>query len=289
MHRNDSINRLQFASPAELVEFVKTGDTADYLTDNYLEDFFGKTTGTEAMRKAITGDDSFVPEAQKLIASMSLDVELSMTVDEPDVVGCYPVAAEFIAGIPECMRMPTKVGSDRAPLSIFLDMTTSHSIKPSEYKTRGLAVLALVIALSSVRPIQLEIGCVMGSDSNHKIGTGEKVSMISTIINTAPLDLATAAWAVTDVAFARRLIYGASYKAHGFTGSWPSLHGVGYAEPQSAKHIKRVTELLDLPGETLYLPAIADKDEDTQLALTNPSAWVQKWFNRYTEQVAELA
>ena len=285
MYRNDNTNRIQFSSITELAAYCqKNREKTDYF-DRTNDKFFGTTTGSEALAMCFSGDDALIPEAKKMIDDILVDAALPTMMDEPEVAGCYPVAAEFLSGIPECMRMPSRVGSEQAPLSIFLDLTVSAGVTPKQYKQRGIATLALVLALSAVRPIQLEVGCVMGASKEAKGLPGESVSIVSVVINTAPLDISTAAYALTNVAFIRRLIYGASIVEHRFTGGWPVLKGAEYAEPQSKPHIKRVTEILDLPGETFYMPAICIEDAGFQQAVNRPAEWVRKHFERFANQL----
>ena len=205
MLRNDSINRVRFDSLTELADYAEkhcagTSSMSENARGRRAE-FYGTTTGHQCLRNLRKGNDSNVAEAQRLLDQFSADLELSQVQDEPTVAGCYPVVAEFLSGDPECMRLPSPVGSDSAPLSVFVDLTCSGGIRHDLMRRRGIAVLAAVMALSARRPITLEVGCVMGAYRDAPgLNPGENVSIISAVLDTSPLDLATAAWCLSDVA-----------------------------------------------------------------------------------------
>jgi len=285
---NDSINRVRFDSLTELADHAErhfaTGDSMSRDARGKRAAFFGTTTGAQCLRNLRKGDDRNVAEAQRLLDQFSADLELAQVQDEPTVAGCYPVVAEFLAGEPECMRLPSPVGSESAPLSVFVDLTCSAGIHHGQMRQRGIAVLAAVMALSARRPITLEIGCVMGA-SRHAAGlkSGEDVSIISVVLDTSPLDLATAAWCLSDVAMARRVMYGASRYFHSMTGDWASLEGAQYAAVQSEPYCQRVRELLDLPGDTLYLPAVSNAESGNHAEVfRNPIKWCESIVQQFS-------
>ena len=108
------------------------------------------------------------------------------------------------------------------------------------------------------------------------------MSMVSVVIDTAPLDLATAAWVMSDVAAARRLMYGASTVLHQFHGGWPSLDGASYAAVESDAYCARVRELLALPGDTLYLPAVSSAEHGNHSKVfKNPLKWAEDVVRRF--------
>lgn len=289
MLRNDSINRARFDSLTELADYLQPHlRTCQYLEDSSPR-FYGSTNGEQALRFARLGDERNVAAAQAMLDKFSAELELTTVADEATVAGCYPVVAEFLSGEPECMRLPSASHSESAPLSIFVDLTCSATIRPEQMRQRGIAVLAAVLALSARRPVTLEVGCVMGA---HKSADGlgkDRVSMVSAVLDTAPLDLATAAWVLSDVAAARRLMYGASLLMHEFDGNWPRFRGAGYGAVESDAHCARVRELLDLPGETLYVPAVSNTDDGNYAEVfKSPITWVESIVRRFGGAVRDL-
>ncbi len=275
MYYDQNTNIISFATAAEMAS--KATGWQRYMAreciNGYDPKFYGRTTGSEAMRFAKDGNEASVPAAQRMLDKLNLEITTETTVDLPDLMGCYAVVPEFLSGEPECMRMPTLQGSAAAPLTVFLDVTTSMTITPTQYRNRGLAALALTMALTQSRPVTLEIGCVMGSDREID---GEQFCAARVRIETAPLDLATAAWMLTDTAAARRLVYGAAYEHCEFNGEWPKWNGVPYASPQSAAYVHRAKTLLGLGDTDLYLPAVCGADADATLCFTQPIEWVRK-------------
>lgn len=276
MLRNDDINRVRFDSLTEMVRWIRANSAESHnMTQTKLK-FYGRTTGEQALHFAQFGNDKNVAEAQRLMDQFSAELALTAYADEPTVAGCYPVVAEFLAGEPECMRLPQEVNADSAPLSVFVELTCSATIEPAAMRTRGVAILAAIMALSAVRPITLEVGCVMGASRRASGLNGERVSLVSVMLDTAPLDLATAAWMLSDVAAARRLIYGAAHVLHDFNGQWPEFFGAEYGAVESEAHCARVRELLDLPGDTLYIPAVCNYGNGNATSVfANPLKWCE--------------
>jgi hypothetical protein len=289
MYRDDSINRVQFDSSAELADWLES-NRCTRVQAHDIRSFYGSTTGPKALQYARAGNDSAVRDAEALLGRLALNLETSRWVDVADVAGCYPVVPEALAGEPECMRTPATQGDESAPLSVFVDLTCSGGVKAKDMRTRGVAALAAVMALAAVRPVSLEVGCVMGCDSRAPgLDAKERASIVSCRINTAPLDLATAAWLLSDVAAARRLFYGASELLHGFDGQWATLRGSRYGAVESPAYVARVRELLALPGETLYLPAVSMTEEGNAAeVLRDPLAWVEKTVAKFSGELAAV-
>jgi hypothetical protein len=285
MLRDDSINRVRFDSLTELAGFMRQHTDVHYLSlSGTRTKFYGNTTGEQALHYAVHGNDRNVPAAQQMLDRFAAHLEMTTLSDEPTVAGCYPVVAEFLAGEPECMRLPAATQHEAAPLSIFVDLTCSAGIKPSAMQTRGTATLAAVMALSARRPITLEVGCVMGAYRKAPgLRSGEQVSLVSVVLDTAPLDLSTAAWVMSDVAAARRLVYGASSVLHDFDGSWPTLDGCDHGAAESEPYCERVRELLALPGDTLYLPAVSSTDYGNHAQVfRDPLKWAEGIVTRFS-------
>lgn len=290
MLRDDSRNRIRFDSLPEFVTWLKANDTGSYRMTAKDKHFFGDTSGPQALHFAACGNDANVPEAQRLLDQFSAELETLAWQDEPTVAGCYPIVAEFLAGEPECMRLPTLVGSEAAPLSVFVDLTCSGGVTPAEIKTRGIAVLAAVMALSAVRPVTLEVGCVMGTTAKGapKALKGERVSMVSVVLDTAPLDLSTAAWMLSDVAAARRLMYSVSEILHDFSGNWPTLKGAEHGASGSEAYAARVRTLLDLPGDTLYVPAVSSFEfGNARDIFDNPIKWAERTVQQFGRSIQQ--
>jgi hypothetical protein len=87
---------------------------------------------------------------------------------------------------------------------------------------------------------------------------------------------------------ARRVMYGVSSWFHGFTGSWPEFTGVQYGAAQSDAYCQKVREFLDLPGDTLYLPAVSSTESgNAAQVFKDPIGWCQSIVDQFSRTLAE--
>ena len=217
----------------------------------------------QAWRYAREGDLSAVAASDALLDKMEaygLATVKAQWVD--DVAGATPNVQAYVAGVPLTMRRRTKAASNAAPLAIIVDLATSAFINVEQARKRGVAILALVRALSQRRPV--ELWACSGLDAD-----GCKNACFLTVrIDTAPLDLARAAYCLTNVGFPRRILYGLASGEFGFNGHWPFGRGrLSRSEMEAclAPAFQHVTQTLCIPGAHM-----------SNEALDNPEAWLAK-------------
>lgn len=177
------------------------------------------------------------------------------------VCGAIPNVPAFVAGQPLNMRRRIRSESEFSPLAIVVDLTTSASITADQIRARGIAILALVRALSAVRPIELWACVMLDADSRTNCST------VAFRIETAPLDLARAAHILTHASVPRRLLYGIAEKAHRFAGGWPYDKKASHRPHMAAI----IAPAFSHVTETLCVPSLLNADE----SVTNPVAWIE--------------
>ena len=217
-------------------------------------------TAAQILERARHGDASLVPNAEKLIDALSVSIDIPEREIIADVAGGWPSVPDFIAGHPDCMRRRIAVESESSPVAIWVLVTASYSVTPAELEQRGTAILALCMALSRMRPIELNIVSV----DTARNGTE---SVVTAPVNTTPLDIATAAYALTSAGFFRGLCFGLATKLHGITGRWPRAY-----KTDRAAYLKGL--LARLGGDTerdLIIPGAYSGDP----LLDDPVAWVK--------------
>jgi hypothetical protein len=168
--------------------------------------YFGHETAADSIAKAISGDPARVADAERLLSQISAEIDVPERPWIADCAGAYAVVPDFLAGMPDCMRRRDTVEQDESPVRILCSVAASMTLDADTLMRRGCAVLALVIALSRIRPVELSVYCAVADDDAE--------SVIVAAINTQPLDLATAAYALTSAGFARRLCYNLSRHHH---------------------------------------------------------------------------
>jgi hypothetical protein len=273
---------MQKSSTQKVIRFDDSTDLAAHIKRNNIEyhddnaSWFGNITHSQALTMATKGDDSQVAAAEALMEKFSAEIETSQYSDEPSVAGCYACVPEALMGEPECMRVPELVGSESAPLSIYVDITSSATISADQIRKRGVAVLAAVMALSATRPISLHVITVMGGGKANS--DGDEFNIVDVTIPTAPLDLATAAFALCHVGFARRLFYAVAMKEFKFDGSWPSFKGVPYADSRCEAYGAKVRKYLEIDGDVLLIPPANAAEPEIY---TVPETWVRKQLEKF--------
>lgn len=220
----------------------------------------GNMSLPEACNMAKTGDIKLVEKSDKLLSQFErFSFDAPMKAWQRDVAGHRPDAPAFIAGHPAAMRRRVRLVSQAAPLAVLVDLTMSAGVSNSDIERRGAAILALCRILAGRRPVELWAGCM--TDAN-----GRDACAMFARIDTAPLDLARAAFAMVSPAFPRQMLYSLARGAHGFQGHWPfSDHNVG------RKYFADIMRpALPHIGEVLAIPAIHMADNIAK----NPEQWI---------------
>jgi hypothetical protein len=180
----------------------------------------------KASDKCINGGDTkLVSEAEKLVREFEaeIDIEKLMPSWELEVAGAFPLVPAFVAGEPDNMFQLVEVASNKAPLTIWVCVTSSAGISDKELFNRGMAITALFMALSSVRAVSLNI--FSGLSSGY-YGNSKANNVVSVALDN-PVVLGEAAWSQSQQEFARGLTY--SWLEHEFHagGGWPADIGHG--------------------------------------------------------------
>lgn len=220
----------------------------------------------ETLRKhASQGDESLVSASEKFLAEIEDQVPLSRGwTNVEDVVGAIPNIPAFLAGHPQHMRRRQRVARDTAPLTIYMDLTSSAALSAVTVQKRGIVLLALVRMLVEHRPVSLMVGTSKG-----RYGVS---GTIAWRIDTTPLDLARAAYHISSTTMARGFGYGVDDAIHETGGSWPfgsyDLHC-----KTAAARLQAVTDI----GEVMYIPPIFVADEMVQ----RPVEWLKRVMAKY--------
>ncbi len=225
----------------------------------------------QCVERAVSGDESYVSNAEKILDQ--LDVELPetkcfQTIRSP--FGGRVNLGDWLAGSPDPMRRRKRVNTDIAPIKIVVSTTCSASVPAAVMEKRGHAILALLMKLQTVRPIQL----YLLTELDGHIGWHHQLIRIES----QPLALGVAAFGLCNVGFARHLTY--NYAAHkdGSHGKWPSQYACD--APRYTALIRQRAELSD---EDLIIASAHSSDE----MVVRPLEWIKKQLAHYTNQEDE--
>lgn len=191
----------EFANTQDLCKTVMAGTYTSNFIDNAKQPRYSKWSGDTIdgwMRKSQFGDTSYADRAQKYVdqfANLAL-ADYAPTMDYNTQVGVLDYQAA-LAGDPMCLYGPTVDETDKSPVHIYLDCWTSCTVSPRVMETRGIAVLALALALSIYRPVIVKTVTGLA----HKSGDANVIMTCN--VPTAPMDLGIAAWQLSNPAYFR--------------------------------------------------------------------------------------
>lgn len=270
-------NVMFFDSPADAARY--------HLEHNCYRDiddlsWYGNETADDSRRYATTGKSDGIADALSLKARLAVTAVTEQYQDEPDIMGCYPVVPEAIAGIPDCMRMPTAVESSRAPVRIFASLTTSSGVTAAQLMQRGVALLALAAAVAAQRPCDLYVFNESALD-NGKTIDGHSVHFIAVRVPVQNGVLSQTAYPLTSAGFARRICYDIRTKDGG-SPHWPVLRQKngrtlsGVDDMRAPEYIAIAREIMGLNERDIYVPGLHLYDD----LMTKPEQWIARELAR---------
>lgn len=246
------------------------GDMADFLAlakdaGFYLPHPWKGGMGSHGVNAAIEhGHLPSAEQSEKFLAEVENLIPAAPTARHEiidDVVGAFPNVPAFIAGQPLSMRRKVKRPNEFQPIAVVVDLTSSAVIKAATVAKRGAAILALVRALASRRPVELWIGC--GLDANRMNNALWQFYKM----DTAPLDLARTAFMLAHPGACRgamhQIAFGPAYK---FEGNWP--YGTGPVREDKFRAI--LAQAMPHVADVIACPSIYMTDQ----SVSDPVAWI---------------
>lgn len=268
---------IRYDSPAELrADYIRRNARANTSTHSGRAnvEWYGGETIADTLRLTEFGDTKLVPKAEALLDKLDTAIETSRRTWEPAPAGAFVCVPDVLAGHPTPMRRLIYQQDETSPITILVNTSSSAGINADTLQKRGIVILALVMALSRLRPVSLQQLAIM-----HGIQDGETI--FTSQINTAPLDLATACYVLTSAGFARELTYCLGRSYNRFNGGWP--REFDYGRPD--KYYTSVQQKLGLdPTKTLVIGAAQLGDE----LLSDPVRWINKQIAHFTSQGDEV-
>jgi hypothetical protein len=227
----------------------------------------GGMSGKDSVQCLRTCDLSGVKAADEYLSKIEglLRFETKRWRNVMDVTGGAPDVPSFIAGHPLNMRRRQRQVSQQGPLAVVCDLTSSGSISAEHVRMRGCAILALVRALTNLRPV--ELWAVVG------LGRSGLAVEILTRINTTPMDLARAAHMLTHPSVSRGLGYGYCQEAHQSGGNW-NFGDISLQRKTARESFMRV---IPFAADVLYVPPIYGEDK----AISDPVAWLKDMLKEH--------
>lgn len=236
------------------------------------QEWNGNLAFKQALRIAETGSEESAKLTQTFMDQIEIDLELPesrISVWRDDVAGSYPLIPSYLSNSPTPMKNRKRIITDIAPIRLFVTTILPVWIKGPEMTKRFSAILAFVLLVQRVRPIELH--CVCATTSGN---TGDPFDLIDIEVPSKPLGLAHAGF-VAHPAFTRCLQY--SYAIHKF--------GTKANIPIACDVESEIMTQLGVTDQDLYFPLVDRQD----ILMTKPVEWIKLMINRFmTDQVSPL-
>lgn len=261
-----------FESPAEFAS------AADRLEQKYEDRSWTGETWELSIRRAIHGRADLVREAEAAVESVRRRIPSPRSVWAPSVAGAYPVVPEAISGVPEPMRRRVRAYASNAPVRLFVDLVSSAGVNHDQLARRGAAALALVMALSDERAVELHAVVGLGCSSSRC------VCVIK--LQTAPLDLASVCHALTSAGFARNLGYSLCWDAANKPEPrrrYDWMFGYFPSGDARAAYVRQLKAIVGASEADVVVPPAFLGDE------TDPVAFVLRGLAEHDAQLGETA
>jgi len=236
----------------------------------------GHKSGEQALASLKNGSMEHLAAAEQILDQLRVEGILSsgLRTWQPSVTGAFPNVPNAIANVPESMmrRQSSDFASMSSPLHIVVQVDISGGMDAKQIRNRGIAVLGLVLALQSMRPVTVSVF----SNLQPTDKTSAHASLIT--LESAPLDLDRATYMLCNVEFPRQLCYGIGCESAGIKHT-PGLLRWGWNKiPTDKKTIEAVREMLQLSPDDIYIPGGHITDD---LMLNKPVEWVKQQIEKH--------
>ena len=249
-----------FDGPENYAGYLK--DIPARFHDNFSSSFAGGTFD-QALNKLIHGDTHGLAKAQSIIDQMQ-DQQIFSLMSQSivsDVVGFMPNVPNALMGAPKDMYNIAQVEDETlvSPIKVFVETTVSGGLTHDELINRGVAIIAFVLAMNMVRPVELYVASFGRTESSTENGAIVRIP-------TSPIDLDRAVYMLAGVGYCRQLMFTTVC----YQSNWPDSHGIPFA--RNCRDICKCE-----PHDVL----IEGGHLNDKLMLRDPIAWVKQMIEKH--------
>lgn len=202
---------------------------------------------------------------------------------ETNIAGFVPCVPAYLSGQPETMfdLIETEQRAPITPIRIVIETNVRSYVTHEQILNRGLSIAAFVMALNTIRPVELY---TLGANAADR-GPGSYGAYGCMVkVFDSYMDISKALFMLCEVGFARAInltAVGYLLNDPGFTG-W----SVFRKKRGAADYDAAVKELLDLGPDDVFLCGAAISNG---LVLTDPIAWVNRMVRQHSGKEGQVA
>lgn len=218
----------------------------------------------EAMGLAVTGDPRLVSAQSEAVNRVAAGLANAPTMaSERHFSGARVDVAAYLGGNPRCMVRRIRAPRPVRHVSVYVAGQCGADISAQNMLVRGATIVGLLEALQT-QQIGVNLYVVVGT---HGRTDGSCFQVIQ--IDSQPLDLSVASFALAHPAFARNVAYTLARSLDGFDGgSWPAI-----------RDDAGTRKALGLEPGDIYIPAPANRDANI---IKDPLTYVQNHLTQLT-------
>lgn len=211
---------------------------------------------------ALTGDTSMVQSLSHAIDHVSPPVADDMARAWVNTVAGTRVSVPaYLSGNPMAMRKRTVRETSTRHVNVYVELASIGSIEASDLLRRGATVLAF---LEYLQTIQVNVDLYLMVDT-YGSDDGDLFQVIH--VDSRPLDLSVAGFALAHPAFCRNVAY-ANAKRYGFNGDTSRSYKRLSPEDYQA-HVRKV---VGMAPSDVYVPEARPRDP----LLKDPARWLSE-------------
>jgi hypothetical protein len=227
-------------------------------------------SGHEAVIRAIEGDPEILGLATKVVDRIQLGAgEQMRMVTELDMAGTRVCVPSYLGGRPDCMARRVRAPRTTPHVSVYVGVCSSCGISADQLLQRGAALVGL---LESLQTMQIGVDLYLFADTYGETDC-DYYQVIQ--VESRPLDLSTAAFAIAHPAFGRNVTYGMADVEQKAGGRWPGSHdgsGIG------TRYLQHLRDMFGMGPEDILVPS----PHCTDPLIANPVEWVNERVQQLT-------
>jgi len=272
---NGELNVSFFDSPEDYSEFLKSIPINRQSIGSI---GFRGHTFKDALDLLANGYMIHYDRAKSIIDKLEVSDMLTNNVQvlETSIAGFVPNVAAYLSGSPETMFCLEDIEQPNiaAPIRIFIEVNASAGITTEKMVNRGVAIVAFVMAMNCIRPVELyAVSCNMDDICFCTYATVVKIP-------SGPIDMARALYMLAEPSYYRSLGQSAiQFMSDSVMYSGQHGFNVGRSEKIYSEYAR---QMLRCEPNDMYIKGASLKDSKVYL---DPIGWVNDMVKQHSGKI----
>ncbi len=225
----------------------------------------------DAIRFSKEGDPNIVSKYVSTVDKLVNEYQFrndNRTAYRPSVAGSRVSVQDYLAGSPTSMRRRVPQEMQNRSVNIYVGTTCAAGIPADKMMERGATILSL---LEFLQTSQVSVELYLLAET-HGATDGDLIQVIQ--VESHPLNLSTAGFAIAHPAFARQVTYCHAYNIDDFNGMWGRSQGYfGQSDEQANGYTEKLAVAIGMSPADIYVPPPKYYHGDI---FTNPDKWLEE-------------